>query len=79
MPVDFMASNLGVFDDLTSKGHKVTRKTVEFYRCSPNETERRVFGVPAGGSVVRIRRIYFSDASADTDAYFASWTQKFPD
>ncbi|TIV51704.1 MAG: GntR family transcriptional regulator, partial [Mesorhizobium sp.] len=52
--VDFMTANLGVFDDLTAKGHKVSTRTLEIYRCPPSEKESKVFGIPANGSVVRI-------------------------
>lgn len=59
--VDFMTSNLGVFGDLTAKGHAVSAKTFEFYRSAPDEDEMRVFGIPEQGSVLRIGRVYFSD------------------
>ena len=59
--VDFMTSNLGVFGDLTAKGHAVSTKTFEFYRSIPDADEMRVFGIPEQGSVVRIGRVYFSD------------------
>lgn len=58
---DFITSNLGVFGDMTAKGHTVTVQTFEFARAKPNETERRVFGIPANGSVIRIGRVYISD------------------
>lgn len=64
--VDFMTANLGVFDDLTAKGHKVSTRTMEIYRCPPNEKESSVFGIPSSGSVVRISRIYMTDGAPIT-------------
>lgn len=59
--VDFLSSNLGVFGDLTAKGHAVTTKTFEFFLSAPDADEMRVFGIPEHGSVVRIGRVYYSD------------------
>ncbi|TGS16825.1 MULTISPECIES: GntR family transcriptional regulator [unclassified Mesorhizobium] len=64
--VDFMTANLGVFDDLTAKGHKVSTRTLEIYRCPPSEKESKVFGIPANGSVVRISRVYMTDGTPIT-------------
>lgn len=64
--VDFATSNLGVFGDLTAKGHAVSTRTFEFRRCPPNERESSVFGIPKGGSVVRIGRVYLSDGAPIT-------------
>lgn len=59
--VDFMASNLGVFGDLTAKGHVVSTRTFEMLRGQPSARERQVLGLPSGGDVVRIGRVYQSD------------------
>ncbi|MEM7445998.1 MAG: GntR family transcriptional regulator [Pseudomonadota bacterium] len=62
--VDFMTANLSVFGDLVPKGHEVTADTLEFVRADPDDEERRVFGFPEDtGSVVRIRRVYYSDGN----------------
>jgi GntR family transcriptional regulator len=64
--VDFMTSNLSVFGDLTAKGHSVSTRTFEFYRCPPSERESSVFGIPETGSVVRIGRVYMTDGAPIT-------------
>jgi GntR family transcriptional regulator len=76
--VDFMTSNLGVFGDLTAKGHTVTAKTFEFYRDRPNETEKRVFGIPDEGSVIRITRVYSSDGNPITLTHISLPGHKVP-
>jgi GntR family transcriptional regulator len=75
---DFITSNLGVFGDLTTKGHIVTVKTFEFIRAAPNEAEQRVFGVPANGSVIRIGRVYFSDGQPLTLTHISLPGHKVP-
>lgn len=76
--VDFMTSNLGVFGDLTEKGHMVTTKTFEFYRDIPNEREQRVFGLPPEGSVIRITRVYYSDGKPLTLTHISLPGHKVP-
>jgi GntR family transcriptional regulator len=76
--VDFMGANLGVFDDLTAKGHVVSTRTFEFFRCPPNEKECRVFGIPREGSVVRIGRVYLSDGVPITLTHISLPGHKVP-
>jgi GntR family transcriptional regulator len=76
--VDFMTSNLGVFGDLTAKGHVVTTKTFEFYRASADEDERRVFGLPGEGDVVRITRVYYCDGQPITLTHISLPGHKVP-
>jgi GntR family transcriptional regulator len=76
--VDFISSNLGVFDDLTAKGHAVTTRTFEFFRCAPNEKECKVFGIPREGSVVRIGRVYMSDGVPITLTHISLPGHKVP-
>ena len=75
---DFISSNLSVFDDLTAKGHAVTTRTFEFIRCAPNEKERRVFGIPPEGSVVRVGRVYMSDGVPITLTHISLPGHKVP-
>jgi GntR family transcriptional regulator len=67
METNFLTSNVSVHSDLTARGHKVTSKAFEFQRCEPDGAERQVFGIPAGGTIVRIGRIYYSDGRAITN------------
>ncbi|KQQ35556.1 GntR family transcriptional regulator [Rhizobium sp. Leaf306] len=76
--VDFMTSNLGVFGDLTAKGHLVTVKTFEFYRDAPSDIEQQVFGLPREGSVVRITRVYYSDGKPITLTHISLPGHKVP-
>lgn len=64
---NFLTSNVSVHSDLTARGHNVTSKAFEFRRCEPDDAERRVFGIPKGGTVVRIGRVYYSDGKAITN------------
>jgi GntR family transcriptional regulator len=59
--VDFMATNIGVFGDMSAKGHVVSTRTFEFARARPNATERRMLRLHVEDDVVRIGRIYLSD------------------
>lgn len=76
--VDFMTSNLSVFGDLTAKGHSVSTRTFEFYRCPPNEKESKVFGIPETGSVVRVGRVYLTDGSPITLTHISLPGHKVP-
>lgn len=76
--VDFMTSNLGVFGDLTSKGHVVTTRTFEFYKSAPDAEEMRVFGLPEQGTVVRIGRVYLSDGQPITMTRISLPAHKVP-
>jgi GntR family transcriptional regulator len=67
METNFLTSNVSVHGDLTARGHEVTSKAFEFRRCEPDDAERQVFGIPKGGTVVRIGRIYYSDGKAITN------------
>ncbi|MDX8452329.1 GntR family transcriptional regulator [Mesorhizobium sp. VK9D] len=67
METNFLTSNVSVHSDLTARGHNVTSKAFEFRRCEPDDAERQVFGIPDGGTVVRIGRIYYSDGKAITN------------
>jgi GntR family transcriptional regulator len=75
---DFITSNLGVFGDLTARGHAVTVKTFEFARAAPSETEQRVFGIPESGSVIRIGRVYYSDGEPLTLTHISLPGHKVP-
>lgn len=76
--VDFIASNLSVFGDLTGKGHTVTTKTFEFRRTAPDENEQKVFGISEKGSVVRIGRVYMSDGKPITMTHISLAGHKVP-
>lgn len=76
--VDFMAANLGVFDDLTAKGHRVSTRTLALYRSAPNEQEQNVLGLPPEGSVVHIHRVYLSDGLPITMTHIALPGHKVP-
>lgn len=59
--IAFMTSALGVFDDLSAKGYKVTVKTWEFGLHPADEDERRVFKLPDGFGVIRVLRVYHAN------------------
>ncbi|MCB1883097.1 MAG: GntR family transcriptional regulator [Geminicoccaceae bacterium] len=59
--VDLVTSTLGVFGDLSAKGHEPTVRTFAFGLAPADQDERRVFGLPDGFDVLRIVRVYASD------------------
>jgi len=59
--IDFMTTNLGVFGDLTEKGHEVTVKTLDLRRVAADDNERQVFGLSDNFEVVRIKRLYYKN------------------
>ncbi|QND44610.1 GntR family transcriptional regulator (plasmid) [Rhizobium lusitanum] len=75
---DFITANLGVFGDLTARGHTVTVKTFEFVRVAPSESEQRIFKIPENGSVIRIGRVYFSDGKPLTLTHISLPAHKVP-
>lgn len=64
--VDFITSNLSVFDDLGDKGRTVTTQTFRFERVLADERERRFLALPESASVVRIGRVYLQNKRAIT-------------
>jgi len=77
--IDFVTSNLGVFGDLTAKGHNVTTRTFAFYRTKANEREQQMFGIPPIGEVVRITRVYYCDGRPITHTHISLLGHKVPD
>lgn len=59
--LDFAGSNVGLFGDLTSKGHEVTTQDVELGRVAPTAHQRSGLGLPKDIEVVRLRRVYQID------------------
>jgi GntR family transcriptional regulator len=76
---DFLTSNVSVHSDLTARGHTVTSDAFLFERAEPDEDERRVFGIPEGGTVVRVGRIYRSDGRPITHTLISLPGHKVPD
>lgn len=64
--VDFITSNLSVFDDLGDKGRVVTTQTFRFERAVADDRERHFLALPVGADVVRIGRVYRQDGQAIT-------------
>jgi len=58
---DFLTNAIGVFDDMTSKGHRVTTRTFDLRRVLASDHERKVMSLPKGADVVRVVRVYLVD------------------
>ena len=63
----FVTGNQSLFDDLSSKGHRVDFETYDFGRYPSGETEQRVFSLSARQQVVRLHRVYRVDGVPLTD------------
>ncbi|ABA78521.1 UTRA domain-containing protein [Rhodobacter sphaeroides] len=74
----FMTSALGVFDDLSAKGYKVTVKTYEFGLHPANEDERRVFKLPEGFQVIRALRVYHANETPLTHTLISLPAHRLP-
>jgi GntR family transcriptional regulator len=59
--LDFAGSNVGLFGELTAKGHVVTTRTLELARAAPTAGQQSRLCLPRGMDVVNVRRIYFID------------------
>lgn len=62
--LDFVGSNVGLFGDLTTKGHAVTTHTLKLARAAPEARQRNCLRLPLGADVVNVRRIYLIDGRA---------------
>lgn len=68
---DFMTSPLGVFDDLSSKGIKVSERTYE-YALQPAEADEQVaLNLPDGFDVIRFVRVYSADGVPITHSHIS--------
>lgn len=76
--VDIMTLPLGVFDDLLSKGYKVSVKTHAFGLHDASEEERRVFQLPDGFQVIRILRTYFANEVPFTHTHISLPAHRLP-
>ena len=56
--LDFASSNVGLFGDLTAKGHVVTTRTLELARAAPTARQRGHLCLPGGEDVINVRRLY---------------------
>lgn len=56
--LDFAGSNVGLFGDLTAKGHVVTTRTIELARAVPTVRQQSRLELPVGAEVVNVRRVY---------------------
>jgi len=75
---DFMTSALGVFDDLSAKGYKVSVKTYEYRLHDADEDERRTFKLPAGFQVIRAIRVYSANGRALTHTRISLPAHRLP-
>lgn len=76
--VDFVTSNLSVFDDLVGRGSVVTTRTFRFEEAEPTERESRFLALAPGARVLRIGRIYYRDGNPLTLTNIAIPSHKVP-
>ena len=77
--VDFLTNAIGVFDDMTAKGHEVTTRTFELRRVHASDHERQVMSLPKGADVVRVVRVYLVDGQPLTFTHIAIPAHRAPD
>ncbi len=58
---DFLTNAIGVFDDMTAKGHKVTTRTFQLSRAVATQHEAKMMALLDGADVVRVVRVYLVD------------------
>lgn len=75
---DFLTNAIGVFEDMTSKGHLVTTRTFGLRRAPATDQERRVMSLPTGSDVVRIDRVYLVDGAPLTYTHIAIPAHRAP-
>ena len=76
--VRFMTSTLGVFDDLSERGYKVTVKTFDLGLYPANDHERRVFNLPVGFEVFRALRVYMANGIPLTHTHISLPAHRLP-
>ena len=59
--LDFAASNVGLFGEMTAKGHIVTTRTFELRRVPAAGREAQMLRLPPGADMVRVGRVYDVD------------------
>lgn len=75
---DFITTNLAAYDDLVSRGHKVTTKTFEVYRAAPDEREREALQLENNSTVVRLVRGFWMDGEPISHAHISFHGDKVP-
>jgi len=68
---DFLTNAIGVFEDMTAKGHDVTTRTFDLRRVSATDHERKIMSLPKGADVVRVVRVYLVDGQPLTYTHIA--------
>ncbi len=76
---DFLTNAIGVFDDMTAKGHEVTTQTFDLKRTAASEHERQVLSLPKGADVVHVVRVYLVDGQPLTFTHILIPAHRAPD
>ncbi len=76
--LDFAASNIGLFGDMTAKGHKVTTRMVAFHRRAPIARESALLHLEPGAEVVHLSRVYLVDDEPMAVGYIALPARRIP-
>lgn len=76
---DFLTNAIGVFEDMTAKGHQVTTRTYELARKVSSEHERQAMSLPKGANVIRIVRVYLVDGQPLTLTHIAIPAHRAPE
>lgn len=75
---DFITSNLSVFEDMVTRGHRVSTKTFDFTKRSADSAEQEAFGIGPDDQVVHIGRVYLIDDTAITCTRISLPSTKLP-
>ena len=78
LQTDFLTSNLSVYDDIVSRGHKIASDTFLFERTAPNEDERNALQLAPDETVVRIGRVFRLNGRAITYTHMSLHGGKLP-
>lgn len=74
----FVTTNLAAYDDLVSRGHKVTFTNFELLKTKPNLHERQRLQLDTGKEVVRIGRVFWMDGEPISYAHMSFDADKVP-
>ena len=76
---DFLTNAIGVFEDMTAKGHAVSTRTFDLRRAPASDPERKALSLPRGAEVVRVVRVYLVDGRPLTFTHIAIPAHRAPD
>ncbi len=76
---DFLTNAIGVFDDMTAKGHLVTTRTYGLSRVAASDNERKFLSLPKNADVIQLTRVYLVDEQPLTFTHISIPAHRAPE